>query len=132
VAESLVDDARIAEVCKAWVEYQENEDPDLVWAREEAFDWFNQDDYATLERFIRGACSRTDTGPDGVAGAIGAGPLETLLRTFTERALPFVEAEAVTNPVLLEALTMVWCGQDEVDLRARIDAILARHGRERQ
>jgi hypothetical protein len=122
----------MVEVCKAWVAYQENEDPELVWAREEVFDWFNQGDYETLERFIRGACSQTDADPDGVTGAIGAGPLEILLRTFTGQALPFVEAEAATNPVLLDALTVVWCGQDEVDLRARIDAILARHGRERQ
>lgn len=122
-----VDDAKIAQVAHDWVSYQGTELPQYAWAVDEKDIWFyEENDWSTMERFVRAVCAVAVSDESHVVGMIGASLLEDLIDAHPERAIAFLDAEVKDNHVLAEALGNVWCDQPE--LRTRIDEIRNRSG----
>jgi hypothetical protein len=84
-------------------------DPELLW------------------RVIQKLCATVDPASASSIGMIGVGPVEDLIRRDGTHAMDLLEAEADRDPIMLTALESVWCNEPA---RSRLDALLARHGRE--
>lgn len=120
-----VDDTKMAQVARDWVAYQGTKLPRYAWAVDEKDIWFYQEnDWATMVRFVRGVCAVATSDESDVVGMIGASLLEDLINAYPEKAIAFLDAEANGTDVLAEALGHVWCDQSE--LRTRIDEIRSR------
>jgi hypothetical protein len=121
------DDAKMTQVAHDWVAYQGTELPQYAWAVDEKDIWFyEQNEWSTMERFVRAVCAVAVRGESHVIGMIGASLLEDLIDAHPERAIAFLDAEVEHNDVLAKALGNVWCDQPE--LRTRIDEIRSRWG----
>jgi hypothetical protein len=124
-----VDDAKMARVAHDWVAYQGTDLPQYAWAVDEKDIWFYEEsDWATMERFVRAVCAVAGSDELHVVGMIGASLLEDLIQAHPERAIAFLEAEVKSNEVLAEALGNVWCDRDQPELRTRIAEIRSRRG----
>jgi hypothetical protein len=131
-------DEELAEVCSAWISYQRRthgipqpvEDGPDWWAVEAVMDSdFDPDRRMIRWRLIRCLCSIVDPDDESTIEMIGAAPLETMIVDEGERAMDLIEPAADEDPILLEALTSVWCFDNPV--RPRIDRYLASQGIER-
>lgn len=117
-----VDDAKIARVAHDWVAYQNTERERYAWAVDEKDIWFyEENNWLTMERFVRAVCAVAVSDESHVVGMIGASLLEDLITAHPEKAIAFLDAEAKGNDVLAQALDNVWCDQPE--LRVRIAEI---------
>lgn len=120
-------DAKMAQVARDWVAYQGTELAKYAWAVDEKDIWFYEDnDWFTMERFVRAVCAVAVNDEAHVVGMIGASLLEDLISAHPERAIAFLDAEVENNSVLAQALGSVWC--DEPELLTRIDEIRSRLG----
>jgi hypothetical protein len=127
VTDVKVDDAKMAQVARDWVAYQGTELAQYAWALDEQGIWFDEEnDWLTMERFVRAVCAVAVSEESHVVGMIGASLLEDLISAHPERAIAFLDAEVEDNHVLAQALGSVWCDQPE--LRTRIDEIRSRSG----
>lgn len=81
-------------------------------------------------RLVLQLCRDVAPDDDKNIGMIGVAPLEDLICEWPDAALPLVEKEVDSNPVMLQALKHVWTRQPAI--RQRIDAILAAHGETRE
>jgi hypothetical protein len=122
-----IDYTKIAQVARDWVAYQRTELPQYAWAVDEKDIWFYQEnEWATMERLVRAVCAATSSDEADVVGMIGASLLEDVIHAHPERAIAFLDAEVGHNQVLAQALGSVWC--DQPGLRARIEEIRNRSG----
>jgi hypothetical protein len=125
--EDEIDDAKIRQVAHDWVAYQRTKLPQFAWAVDEKDIWFyEENDWLTMERFVRAVCASVISGEPHVVGMIGASLLEDVIQAYPQQAIAFLDAEVEDNHILGEALGYVWCDQPE--LRARIDQIRSRLG----
>jgi hypothetical protein len=122
-------DDEIARVSKARIVYWATKDPQYDWSFDTEEVWREAGDWSAMWRYVLQLCR--DVGPDEneSIGMIGTSQLENLIEGCSDMALPLIEVEVESNPTLLQALSFVWTREQPV--RERIDAILARHGRER-
>ena len=105
------------------------------WKSGEESDWWGVEAVMEAEglgspqlswRLLLALCALVDPADLERINDIGAGPLESFIRTFGEEAMDLIEPAVATHPTLLLALGAVW-GWSE-PFRPRIDRFLARHG----
>jgi hypothetical protein len=127
MTDGRIDDTKMAQVARDWVTYQHTKLPQYAWAVDEKDLWFyGEEDWSTMERFIRAVCAVATSDESYVVGMIGASLLEDLIDAHPEKAIAFLNAEVENNHILAEALHEVWCDQPE--LHAKIEEIRQRSG----
>jgi hypothetical protein len=122
-----IDDAKIAQVARDWIAYQSTNLLRYAWALDEKDIWFyEENDWATMVRFVRAVCAIADVDDSHVIDMIGASLLEDLIDAHPENAIAFLDGAVGDNPVLAKALDNVWCNQPE--LHSKIEAIRDKSG----
>jgi hypothetical protein len=133
VSARQIGDRELARTARAWLAYQDAQDPQYEWAMHKKEEWFapaeyTPEDFEIMSRFVRQVCIDVTSDDEHGIGMIGASPLEDFIYAYRERALSWVEVEVETNVILREALTGVW-PMGRRDVRQRIDEILALYGK---
>jgi hypothetical protein len=125
-----VSDRDIDRVSAAWLASQAGDEhsKDLVESWQDTR--FIGDDYEAMWRFVLKLCEDVEPDDTETIGAIGVDPLWGMVNRWPDTTLRLAEAEAATNPTLVQALAIVLTSEQSV--RNRMDAILARHGIERR
>jgi hypothetical protein len=125
-------DAELDKLFRVWFRYQLAErGDDADWWAVEALIALGDEPDLTLEwRVIRRLSVGADGASEELLGAIGAGPLEDLLRRHGEEAMDLIEPAADGIPALLTALGNVWCWDEP--FRSRLDRYLASKDRQRK
>lgn len=121
-------DARIEEVSRVWLRYNKTQSDSDAWALGPVDEWIYRGHLADAWRLILDLCARL--GPDDVSmiANVGAGPLESFVVKYGDRAMDLIEPEMHVNPTLLKAVAMVW--QWDEPIHQRVDRALAEHRRE--
>ena len=122
-------DADIEQASAAWLARRAAGDAPPEWVQDLQLDWVRFGDYEATWRFVLRLCKGVADDDRDTIGMIGADPLHDLIVTWPDAVLTSIEAEVVTNPTLLQALTTIVTQTQHI--RGRIDTILARHGQER-
>lgn len=110
----------------AWLECQRTGLDFYDWVENQTLEWMHSGDFTAMRDFVLELCETADD--QQTIERIGVGPLYDMVRIWPDLTLKLVEAEADTNPSLLQALSIVMTSKASV--RQRIDAILGRHGQQ--
>jgi hypothetical protein len=122
-------DSDIVRASAAWFAYQATEDEQYDWVIDLQNDWRENGNYEAMWRFLLRLCMDVANDDEDMIGMIGAAPLEEMIVTWPDTALRLVEAEVQKNSTMLRALAGAWT--QGLPIRGRLDAILARHVKER-
>ena len=123
-------DSDIERASATWLACQAVGDAPDDWVEHLEEDWRRDGDYAAMWRFVLKLCQDVADDDSETIGMIGAGPLHDTIHTWPDKALKSIEAAVNGNPKLLQALAIILPHTQSIG--ERIDAILARHGQERQ
>lgn len=122
-------DRDIERVSASWLASQAADEAPDDWVEQWQTKRCVDGDYMAMWRFVLRLCVDVSDDDSETIEMIGVDPLNGMIITWPDTALTLIEAEVVTNSTLLEALSIVLT--DSPIVRDRIDAILARHGKER-
>jgi hypothetical protein len=120
------DDSATDRLVRTWLRYYRTGGDTRFWAIEfvsSLVDDSPEEAWAVVRRLIAGA----DT--EELLCAVGAGPLETLIRKHGERIFDSVASAARADPKCRVALSCVWADDP---MRTRIEATLREAGRQQR
>lgn len=120
----------IARASASWLATAASDNAPDEWIEDLQTEWIGTDQFEYFWRFILKLCETVDPDNKEIIDKIGVDPIVTLILEWPDQTLQAIEDAAAQQPTLINALSIVMGGSEEVDVC--IDAILARYGKPRQ